>query len=82
MGNEVGSGVLHLEGVFLATALNRKKPDVLRYTRHVEKSCVHMDTDRRAHFLYDTQQVTTAESLTGKHFSLYRQGGEKQQGRT
>ena len=74
IGNEVGSGAFHLEGVFLATAFNRRKPDVLRYSHHAEKSCTHMDTHRHAHFLYDTQQVITAESLTRKHLSLYRQG--------
>lgn len=74
MGNEVGSGVLHLEGAFLATAFNRRKADVPGYTCHTEESCVHMDTHRQAHFLCDTQQVITAKSLTGKHLSLHRQG--------
>lgn len=74
IGNEVGCGVFHLESVFLASAFNRRKPDVLRYARHMEKSCVCMDTHRHAHFLCDTQQVIAAKILTGKHLSLHRQG--------
>lgn len=76
IGNEVGCGVFHLESVFLASAFNRRKPDVLRYARHMEKSCVCMDTHRHAHFLCDTQQVIAAKILTGKHLSLHRQGWE------
>lgn len=62
--------------VFLASAFNRRKPDVLRYAHHMENSSVCMDTYRHVHFLCDTQQVIAAKKLTGKHLSLHRQGWE------
>lgn len=68
MGNEVGSGVLHLNGAFLAIAFNRRKADVPGYARHAEKSCGHMDTCRQARFCVTHNRLLQPRASQGNTF--------------
>lgn len=89
VGNEVGSGVSHLQGTLLATGFSRRKPDVLRCARHGEKDSCRVQILRTGEdityrytqartVLCNTQPVIAADSPTGKHLSLYSHGCVKQ----
>lgn len=68
MGNEVGSGVFHLEGAFSATAFDRREPDALWSARRVDKSYVHMDTQRHAHFCRALNRLSQSIASQGNIF--------------